>query len=371
MVLDRRRFLQTVGFGIFGVSLVPVFEGCETNTVTPLTTGTEFPFITPVTDHFVQNGAQASIKNWTMPIIDAPSWSLQVDGLVSTPKTYSFTDIQSLAAGNELTILKTTQCVLDAPLMASATGFTGTAYWTGFPLKVLLDACGIDRTRTKRVRFFGSDGFRNNLLIDRIYNPASADMLPPMLCYLMNGNPLTAAHGFPVRLIMQEMFGFKNVKWVVRIEATDVDDHFGTYQDEGFFDDGTLGTNSKTMNPLANATVPAGAYQITGFAVAGEAALANVELQIDGGAWQQAELVPITEIIATESLPSSIKQIVDNTPFPYRGVWAKWRFQWTATSGSHSVAVRATDALGVTQPATDTDISNGTNGIMTITVNVS
>jgi DMSO/TMAO reductase YedYZ molybdopterin-dependent catalytic subunit len=371
MPVTRRNFLQSLGAGIVGVTFVPLLEGCESNTVTPLTTGTDFPFITPIPEHFVQNGAQASIKNWTMPIIDAGTWQLKIDGLVTTPKTYSFSEIQALASGNEMTILKTTQCVLDAPLMASATGFTGTAYWTGFPLTVLLDACGIDKSRTKRVRFYGSDGFRNNLLLGRIYTPASPDLLPPLICHLMNGTPLTLAHGFPVRLIMQEMFGFKCVKWITRIEATDIDDHFGTYQDEGFFDDGTVGVNAKTMNPLSNANVNSGVYQISGFAVAGAAALQKVELQVDGGAWQLADFVPMSEVSAAETIPATIKQLKDNLSFPYRGVWAKWRFQWTATPGSHSIAVRATDAAGDTQPVTDNDISNGTNGIMNITVTVS
>lgn len=373
---SRRSFLRTVGIGIVGISLTPLLDGCETNSVQPLTSGSDFPFLTPLADLYVQNGMQASQANWQQPAIDGASWSLTVDGnvagVVANPKTFTLADINTLASSNAVSFLKTLQCVYDAPLMSSATGLTGNAYWTGIPLKLLLDQVGIDFSKAKRVRFHGADGFNNNLLISRLYGSQPANLLSPMLVTGMNGDTLSAQHGYPVRLIVPEMFGFKNIKWLMRVEVTDQDTVYGTYQDAGFFDDGTLGVNSRMTRPLNNMKINAGAYQLSGFALAGAAGLQTVEVSIDGDVWQAAEIVPIEEITSTENLPANaIEQIKNSMAFPYRGVWVKWRYQWNAPAGAHTLAVRATDAVGNTQPAMDTDVSNGTNGIVTVNVTVS
>jgi DMSO/TMAO reductase YedYZ molybdopterin-dependent catalytic subunit len=42
-----------------------------------------------------------------------------------------------------------------------------------------------------------------------------------MLAYEMNGQPLKREHGAPVRVVIPEMYGYKNVKWVERIVVTD------------------------------------------------------------------------------------------------------------------------------------------------------
>jgi DMSO/TMAO reductase YedYZ molybdopterin-dependent catalytic subunit len=42
-----------------------------------------------------------------------------------------------------------------------------------------------------------------------------------LLCYEMNGVPLPAEHGFPLRLIAPGCYGVANVKWLTRIEVVD------------------------------------------------------------------------------------------------------------------------------------------------------
>ena len=39
-----------------------------------------------------------------------------------------------------------------------------------------------------------------------------------MLAYEMNGKPLPREHGAPVRLVIPDMYGYKNVKWLARID---------------------------------------------------------------------------------------------------------------------------------------------------------
>ncbi len=373
--LSRRDFVRSVGLGVFGISFIPWFEGCETNSVQPLTQGSDFPFITTVETMYVQNGAQANTANWTMPQLNPGTWTLVIKLTVAGSTTQllsmSLADLNALAANNSVTILKTLQCVYDAPLLSTPTGLTGNAYWTGVPLRAVLDQVTVDLNKVKRLHFKGADGFNNNLHLSRLYTAQPADLLAPVLVTQMNGAPLAQPHGFPVRMIVPEMFGFKNVKWLTELEFTDDDSNFGTYQSEGFFDDGTLGVNSRMMRPVNNMNLSAGQFQISGFAISGAAGISAVEISVDDGPWQTAEIVTIEEISAAENLPTTvIEQIKQAMKYPYRGVWSKWRFMWTATSGSHKLALRATDGAGNVQPAVDNNVADGTNPISIVNVTV-
>ena len=48
-----------------------------------------------------------------------------------------------------------------------------------------------------------------------------AELHDAMLAYEMDGKPLPREHGAPVRVVIPEMYGYKNVKWVERIVLTD------------------------------------------------------------------------------------------------------------------------------------------------------
>ncbi len=373
--LTRRDFLfglgRGVGAGLLGFSLVPLLEGCGTNTVVPLGAPVDFPFVSAPADFFVQNGAQASVVNWAMPALDAAGFRLAVSGLVTTPRSFSLAEIQALSPASEAVFLKTLQCVFDPPLLATATGLAGNATWTGIPLQAALDACGVDHARAVRVRFHGADGFGNNVKLARIYGAQPAGLLPPMLVYAMNGQPLLREHGAPLRLVVPETYGFKNVKWLAGVEVTDSDLPFGTYQDHGFFDDGTLAVNSKIISPQRNAQVSAGPLQLSGFALAGAGAVAAVEIQVDGGAWAAADLVPLSEIATSEGLSTAaLEQVKRSFGFPFRGVWVKWRHTWNATAGQHTLAVRARDAAGNVQPVSDPNVMDGSNAIVQVPVTV-
>ena len=219
-------------------------------------------------------------------------------------------------------------------------------------MRALLDACDIQLASAKRVRFHGSDGFGNNLTVARLYDSQPTDLPPVSLVVGMNGAPLAREHGAPLRLIAPETFGFKCVKWLTRIEVTDQDTPFGTYQDHGFFDEGTLAVSSRGLAPLHQQRISAGPYEVSGFALAGAAPVARVELRMDGGAWLGAELVPIEEIARAEGLDlTGVFQSASGFPYPYRGVWLRWRQLRDFSVGSHTLEIRATDATGNTQPA--------------------
>ncbi|MCE7934819.1 MAG: hypothetical protein DYG96_09520 [Chlorobi bacterium CHB2] len=383
-MLDRRTFLKIGGVGIAGVVLVPLLDGCEQHTVTPLTAPELVPFLTPQAQLFVQHGGEGSIPTWAMPDIKQEEWKLeigrQLGATFSNNLTITFADLmQAKADGAEITFLKTMQCILESPLRVSATGYTGNAYWTGIPLKHFLDKAGIDYNLNRRILLYGADkpsdgsrqfGFINNLTVDRIINGESQGLFPPILAYAMNGEPLTREHGFPVRLIVHEMYGFSNVKWLVRASATQAPQDTGTYQLEGYTER-VIQASSRGTSVREGVSIPRGETVIRGFAISGHAAISTVEISIDGGPFAPATITPLAEIQDQESLPPSIQQLSKGTAYPYQGVWTPWTFRWDAPGGTHTIAIRATDAAGNTQPDPDDSISDGQNGVVKYKVTVS
>lgn len=360
---SRRDFIRIAGGTLFGVSLVGL-AGCEFNSVDPIAAGRDIPFLTPVDEFFVKNGAEISISNWTMPVIPRESWQLRIDGLASSPVTIGYGDLEA-ESGSAINLLKTIRCVIDSN---DVQGLIGTAVWRGIPLKLFLDRAGIDMSRTKRLRLYGSDGFTNNIPIERIYGLQPSDLVEPLLVTHMNDNPLTPAHGAPVRLIIHESFGYKNVKWIERIEATDSDAPFGTYQDAEFADDGVIRPISRATEPLDNSQVPAGPVTVRGFAVSGEAPVESVMISVNGGAYVETALEDATATLSADPLIADAVQFTDTERFiyPFRAVWRKWSYTFDALPGPNIIRIRATDAAGNMQPETDTDISDGINAILSL-----
>jgi sulfoxide reductase catalytic subunit YedY len=65
-----------------------------------------------------------------------------------------------------------------------------------------------------------------------------------MLALEMDGKPLSAAHGFPARVVMPRMYGYKNVKWVTRIEVQTNLDHVGYWELRGYDEDAWVGASN-------------------------------------------------------------------------------------------------------------------------------
>ena len=364
--ISRRTFLQTASTAVLGFTAIQTL-GCETNFVEPLTDGLQIPFLTPVEDFFVRVGAEVSIANWEQPAISQNDWRLTIDGLVDNSLSISYPDLLNLSAsGNAVTILKTMRCIIDTNEVG---GLIGTALWTGIPLDVFTDQAGI-QTGARRLRIYGSDGFTNNIKIDRVKGNNDVELFPPILVTHMNGELLPPVHGGPVRLLLSEAFGYKNVKWIERVEAVASDDPFGTYQDVGFIDDGELRVVSKITNPIGNGTISAGTNRVFGVAVSGASSVDRVEYSIDGGPWSNTEFVSLDDVIANEPEVATAAQFIAGREYPYRSVWTQWYFDADLEVGEHEIRVRAIDLDGNSQPETDLDISDSVNAFPVINITV-
>jgi len=155
-----------------------------------------------------------------LPDINISTWTLEVDGNVSNPLTYSYENLTSLPS---VELIATLQCVA---------GASGTALWKGVSVESLLNLA-LPTLDAIEVVFFSVDGFSSSLTINQIIN---YDIL---LAYEMNGETLPLTQGYPLRVVAPYHVGYKWVRWVDHIEIVNFD-YKGNYESMGYSDEGLL-----------------------------------------------------------------------------------------------------------------------------------
>jgi DMSO/TMAO reductase YedYZ molybdopterin-dependent catalytic subunit len=285
-----------------------------------------------------------SIAHYNRPEVDESTWSLEITGLVQNPLTLTLDDLKSWPR-QELDF--TLECSGNHGL-PFLWGGIGNARWAGTPLAPLLDEAGVLDDGIEVV-FYGIDEgeqtVREQTFVQNFARSMSiADAMSPynMLCYEMNGEALPAANGFPLRLIAPGWYGVANVKWLKRIEITDTRfmGHFMARDYVTLRSEERDGETVWTENSVGRARIksaPArvvnsgGGYRIEG--AAWGAPIQLVEVQIDGGEWQEAQI---------------------DTSNSGRFAWKFWTLDWAdAEAGEHAITTRATDIHGNVQPAPD------------------
>lgn len=267
------------------------------------------PFVTPNEDFYRIDTAL------TVPRIPTGDYQLRVHGMVDHELTLGYDD---LLARRQVEADITLTCV------SNEVGgqLVDNARWQGVRLDDLLAEAGVQA---------GSDQ-----LVGRSYDgytcgfPVSAatDGREALVVVGMNGEPLPPEHGFPVRLVVPGLYGYVSAtKWLREIELTTFDafDHY--WERRGWATEAPIKTQSRIDTPAALERVPVGQSVIAGVAWAQTRGIKAVEVKVDDGPWQQAEL-------GAE---------VNNT------TWRQWRIPWDVFPGNHNISVRATDATGETQ----------------------
>ena len=157
------------------------------------------------------------------------SWQISVSGLVSQPLNFTLANLQAMPQTNVITTLF---CV-SAPTIALEGGT-----WQGVKLGTLLNQAGISSSATK-IAFYASDGFSTDLTVDVAEN----DNI--IVAYLLDGTPLSS--GEVVRLVVPGHYGYKWIDQITNIVAVD-SDYKGTYESQGYPDDGLL-TSTNLPHP--------------------------------------------------------------------------------------------------------------------------
>ncbi|MER7608464.1 molybdopterin-dependent oxidoreductase [Nocardioides sp. NPDC127503] len=272
-----------------------------------------------------------------VPIVDQNSWSLTIDGDVDRELTFSYDDLRE-RENVEYDITLT--CV------SNEVGgkLVGAARWTGVPLKELLEEAGVGG-RADQILSTDVEGFTISTPLE-----AAMDGRNAMVALGMNGEVLPRTHGFPARLVVPGLYGYVGAtKWVTKLTLTRYDDATAYWTDRDWAIDAPIKLSSRIDTPRPLSNIEGGRTVIGGVAWAQHSGVAKVDVRIDGGRWQPAELGPDAGI----------------------DYWRQWFMPWDAEAGSHQLAVRVTDRDGnVQSDERVTPFPDGSSGIQEIVVTV-
>lgn len=151
--------------------------------------------------------------------VDKTTYRLVVTGLVNRTLALSYDDVLNQNQSYEKVV--TLHCV---------EGWSVTILWQGVLVKDLLDQAGID-SRAKVAVFYAYDGYTTSLPIDYIRNNSI------LMAYKMNDIVLPPERGFPFQLVAESKYGYKWIKWIVKIELSDDVNYKGYWESRGFPND--------------------------------------------------------------------------------------------------------------------------------------
>ncbi len=171
-----------------------------------------------------------------------------------------------------------------------------------------------------------------------------------LLAVGMNGEPLPLEHGFPVRMVVPGLYGYVSAcKWIEQMEITTFNAYDPYWVQRGWVDQAPIKLSSRIDTPRPLASV-SGDIQVGGVAWAQTVGIEQVDVRVDGGDWQPTRL-------ATEGGLDT---------------WRQWRWTWRgATSGNHTLEVRAIDRDGNEQEGTRADpFPSGSTGWHSVVIRV-
>jgi DMSO/TMAO reductase YedYZ molybdopterin-dependent catalytic subunit len=250
-----------------------------------------------------------------VPQVRRNDWRLRIHGMVDRELTYSLNDLAAFEVVEKVVTLTCVSNPVGGDLISNAV-------WRGYRVRDLLARAGIRRD-ADMVLSTSVDGFTAGSPVE-----ALIDSRDSLLAIAMNGEPLPLAHGYPARLVVPGLYGYVSAtKWVTDLELTRFDRAQAYWSRLGWSSRGPIKTESRIDVPRSGERVPVGPVTFGGVAWAQNRGVRAVEVRIDDGPWQQAELG------ANYS----------------NDTWRLWSYRWTATSGSHTMSVRATDNTGAVQ----------------------
>ena len=385
IVISRRRLLQAgtaFGFGAHALSYGAVlsYAADEATTADKLIAGKdsrllvhnpsrsgfeiETPYelladdkITPVERLFVRNTHQPS---WaaTLAPADEKDWKLEIGGLTEFPRTIALAALKELpsvehelvlqCSGNGRKLFSEASAVKGAPWLHGA---MGNVRFRGVLLRDVFKK--LDVRPHSSAQFITAEGFDSPALPDGAdfehSLPLRDALARTILAWELNGKPLPAVHGGPLRLVTPGYYGTMHVKWLtrLRLEAEETVNHHQVkryrtpldplkpgqefdYGLENSEPNWRMRIKSVVFAPARDAEVSAGRTLVHGVAWNdGTSRIDAVELSQDGGSsWRRAEL----------EAPAD------------RYAWYRWQATMTFEKGSHELICRAVDTLGRTQP---------------------
>ena len=189
----RRAFLALVAGGVSSLW----WANPASRVLSPLTSG-----VSQLAGNlFPVGGWRIYTISGSMPIFDPSQWRLQIDGLVRRPVSLTYDELRALPRAHQVSNF---HCV---------TGWSVDGVrWAGIRLQQLLRL--VDPLPSAHaIRFVSAEEpYDDSLTLEQALLPNV------MLALEMDGQPLSRPHGAPARIVIPEMYGYKGVKWLARME---------------------------------------------------------------------------------------------------------------------------------------------------------
>jgi DMSO/TMAO reductase YedYZ molybdopterin-dependent catalytic subunit len=301
-------------------------------------------WVTPVSEFF-------TVAHYGFPETQAAGWRLDVSGLVEKSRSLSLEELKKRPR-REYT------ATLECSGNGSSPGFLGgigNARWTGTPLAPILQECGI-KPEGIEVVFFGVDqgtekirgkDYPQNFGRSLAIQDAAKDTV--LVAYEMNGEPLDAKHGGPLRLIVPGWYGIAWVKWMNRIEV-----HDRRFMSRFMGRDYVTIRGEQRGDQVIWREMSVGKMNLKSI-VASVMRLADGRLRIAGAAWNDGTPLKAVELKIDDG-PWIVTQIGEGAGSDY--CWKFWSYDWKdAAAGEHTLVSRAIDARGIQPAATDPAIA--------------
>ncbi|HWE35440.1 MAG TPA: sulfite oxidase [Isosphaeraceae bacterium] len=303
------------------------------------------------------------------PAVGLSPWRLGLGGLIERQASLSLEDLRK--DYEQVTVPAVAQCSGNGrayfepkvPGVAWGRGAVGNAEWGGVRLKDVLDRAGL-KAKAAHVHLLGADGppnpktpaFFRSIPLDRALDAGT------ILATTMNGADLPVLHGGPLRLVVPGWAANHWIKWLRSITVADAEapgfymqtayrlPRPGATRPDDLVPVTTLNVKSLIALPTTGARFPAGRVTLRGVAWTGPGRVASMDVSIDSGPWAPAEL---------------------HGP-DHPGSWRLWRHPLDLKPGRHTLAARATDSHGHTQPDRTPWNKSGYlwNGIDRVTVDI-
>ncbi|HWT32864.1 MAG TPA: molybdopterin-dependent oxidoreductase, partial [Microbacterium sp.] len=254
-----------------------------------------------------------------VPQVDPDTWKLRIHGLVDREVTLTWPQLLALPLRESAATLSCVSNDVGGDLIS-------TAIWLGYPVRDLLAQAGV-HPDADMVLSTSVDGFTASTPLETLTDPRRE----AILAVGMNGQPLPPEHGFPVRMVVPGLYGYVSAtKWVVDLNVTRFADATAYWTERGWAPRGPIKLESRIDVPRDGGRVTAGRTVIAGVAWHPHTSIGGVQVQIDHGPWQHAQLA--TAVSAD--------------------TWVQWRLPWNATAGAHTIRCRAVDGDGTMQTGT-------------------
>ncbi len=289
------------------------------------------PLVTPNPDFYRIDTAL------TVPAVDPDTWVLKVTGMVAREVELTFAELLAKPLTERHVTIACVSNNVGGDLI-------GNARWLGWPVRELLALAG-PKSGADMVLPRSVDGWTAGTPLEVLTDSRDA-----LLAVAMNGEPLPLEHGFPVRLVVPGLYGYVSAtKWVTELKVTRFADDVAYWTPRGWSARGPIKTSSRIDVPRSGRPVRAGTVMFGGVAWAQHTGVERVELRVNRGPWQQAQLADGISL----------------------DTWYQWKLGVELTEGQHEVQVRATDLAGKTQDEQSRPVApDGATGFHTIRVDV-